>query len=713
MFSPLRGRAKGGDRNSAPEWVAIIPVPANSPPPAAGHPTRGRPATRFEYRSAVGELLGFVCRFEETGGGKVYLPLTWCRRRDGKGEEWRWKGFEPLRPLYGLNRLAGRPDATVVVCEGEKAADAAARLLPDHVAVTSPNGSKSASKADWTPLADRRVIVWPDADEAGGAYADAVCKALRQVGAASIARIAPPVEVKDGWDAADAEAEGWDQARALDLVAVAKPVDAEAGGGKGGRRRGPAVRDTLMELVEHLELWHTPEREAWATLGVNGHLENWPAKGEWFRDWLAGEYYQRYGTSPGETAITDAVGTIAAKARLGATHELHLRVGRAGSTIWLDLGDETWRAVRIDAKGWETVNKAGVKFRRVDAMRALPEPVPEGSIDELMPFVNCATFGERTLTVAWLVAAFNPNLSCPILALNGEQGSSKSTVSAVLRALTDPNAAPIRTAPAHDSDFVITAENSRVLAFDNMSEMPLWLSDALCRLSTGGGFSTRKKYSDRTEVVFQFKRAAIINGIPDLATRPDLADRCIFRTLPAIEEEKRQTEAAFWAAFYRARPSILGVLLDGVSSALRRLPEIRLERPPRMADFAAFATAAEQGLGWRDGEFMEAYALNRAGAVETAIESDPVAEALRTLLDAEPDLRLTATELLAKLEEQVPETVRKHKRWPAANRLRSRLRALQAPLRALGIDMNLTLPRESDRDRSRPIAIWKRGAAPK
>ncbi|MBF0263072.1 MAG: DUF927 domain-containing protein [Magnetococcales bacterium] len=198
-------------------WVPIIPIPDDTPEPPH-HYKMGAPSMRWTYRDTEGRALFHVCRFDRPKGGKEVLPLTFCQGQDGR-RQWRWKGVPTPRPLYGLDRLAARPDAPVVVTEGEKAADAVAAIFPDWVAVTSPNGAGSADKADWSALVGRDVILWPDNDEAGLQYADAVTDTLRKTGAASVRWLRldafvnlPGLPARDelptGWDAADAVTEG-------------------------------------------------------------------------------------------------------------------------------------------------------------------------------------------------------------------------------------------------------------------------------------------------------------------------------------------------------------------------------------------------------------------------------------------------------------------------------------------------------------------------
>ncbi len=364
----------------------------------------------FTYRDAAGEVLGHICRFEEPGGGKVYQPLTYCRESDKGRCEWRWKGWLEPRPLYGLDRLAARPDAVVIVTEGEKAADAATKLLPDHVAVTSPNGSKSAGKAQWGALARRHVVIWPDADEPGADYAKTVARCLKAVSAASVAIITPPSGVAEGWDAADALAEGWSPAKALALVQSARPADDPTPKRDDAAPRTPRPRDSLMDLVEGAELWHTPDREAFASVPVNTHVEHWPIKGEAFRDWLSGAFFARHQRSPSDQNLCEAVGTMAARAlHAGPEHPIFLRVGAIGGELFLDLADPKWRAVRIHAGGWGVLDRPPVKFRRPNAMRPLPLPSPGGRIEDidhgLRDLINFGSEDQFKLLVAWVTVS--------------------------------------------------------------------------------------------------------------------------------------------------------------------------------------------------------------------------------------------------------------------------------------------------------------------
>lgn len=200
-------------------FTPIIPVPDEVRGWFPPH-RLGKPSARWVYRDAGGQRLFVVARLDHERGKDV-LPLTWCEGPDGQ-RAWRWQGLPAPRPLYGLDRLAERPDAPVIVVEGEKAAHAAAGLLPDHVVVTSPGGAKAADKADWSPLAGREVTVWPDADDAGASYAHDVARLSHKAGAASVAVVDVPEGLPDAWDLADPAPEAWDETTISQLLSAAR-----------------------------------------------------------------------------------------------------------------------------------------------------------------------------------------------------------------------------------------------------------------------------------------------------------------------------------------------------------------------------------------------------------------------------------------------------------------------------------------------------------
>lgn len=436
------------------------------------------------------------------------------------------------------------------------------------------------------------------------------------------------------------------------------------------KRRPPAAqRDVLVGFAsEFCEFWHDANRMAYATFPVAHHREHWPLRSREFRFWLSNEYYKKIGATIGGSQLDDSLRVMEARAvNDGAQYEPFVRVGGVGNRLYLDLADDGWRAIEITAQGWSICNDPPARMLRTPAMRALPEPEAGGMIEELRQFINVRSDDDFKLVVAWLVAALRGRGPYPILVVNGEQGSGKSFFCRVVRALIDPSAAPIRAVPKDERDILVSASNSCVLAFDNLSSVPPWLSDALCRLSTGGGFATRALHTDREEMIFEATKPILLNGIPMLTDRADLADRALTVHLRTISEEERRPEDEIERIIEAARPRILAALLDAASAALRRVEDVRLPRLPRLADFAKWVTAAEPCLGWEAGSFLSAYEANRRDVSDATFEADLVAVAIHgfvTSAEFPQGWRGTPTELLAALSGRVTETVRRMRRWP-------------------------------------------------
>jgi hypothetical protein len=461
--------------------------------------------------------------------------------------------------------------------------------------------------------------------------------------------------------------------------------------------------DVLIALTEDAQLFHTADGVAFADIEVNEHRETWSIRANGFTRWLRRRFFEKLKSAPNSEAMQSALGVIEAKAHFDAPErKVYLRVGEFENKIYLDLCDTDWRAIEVDANGWRVVTAPPVRFRRTRGMLPLPVPVPGGTIKELRSFLNVKSDADFTLNVAWLFAALRPTGPYPVLAESGEQGTAKSTKCIVLRRLIDPNSAGLRALPREERDLFIAATNGYVLAFDNVSGLVPWVSDALCRLATSGGFAVRALYTDQDEVLFDATRPFITNGIEDFITRPDLADRSIILVSEAIPADQRRDEKEFWAAFELAQPRILGALLDGVAHGLKQLPTTQLKTLPRMADFALWATACETAF-WPSGTFWAAYCGNLDTAIENVLEADLVATAVRSFMkERAKQWKGTSTALLDALNQCAAEATRKANEWPkAAHVLSGKLRRAAPGLRKVGIQVDI-----GDRDRrSRSITL--------
>lgn len=445
-----------------------------------------------------------------------------------------------------------------------------------------------------------------------------------------------------------------------------------------------------VQLAENseIELFHTADHEPYATYRVHKHKETWALASAKFKRWLAQLYYKATGEPLNDRALKEALNILEARALFdGEEQQVHLRVAEYEGAYYVDLVDRQWRVVKIAPGDWQVLDDSPVKFTRTKAMKALPVPERGGRIDELREFVNVDN-EQWILVLSWLIAAFRPRGPYPVLILNGEQGSAKSTTARVLRKLFDPNTSPLRTKTRSEEDLMVTARNSHVLALDNISYLSPDLSDALCRISTGGGFSGRQRYTDTEETILNVVRPVLINGITDLIERSDLLQRSIILEAPRITSKNRRTEAEFWAAFKEKQPRILGALLSAVAAGLLKLPTTHLAELPRMADFATWASACEEALGFVPGTFISTYHAHLREGSEAILAMSPIVPAVLKLLNENHgNVEFTPTEMRDALNDVVDPETRRQSDWPkSVTKMSAQLKRLAPNLREIGVE---------------------------
>ncbi|MBW1976097.1 MAG: hypothetical protein JRI45_11125 [Deltaproteobacteria bacterium] len=676
-------------------WVEDTEVPTWLPHGIWQTRNGKRAIAYWTYRNEDGEIIGHVVRYE-AGGRKEIIPFF---KREG--ENWKAGAPEKPRPLYNLHKVTQRPEKTILICEGEKAANVAEHLFKDkYITTTSLGGSKNFHTADWSPLRGRRVIIWPDADEPGVGYALGVIGELRKVGAKIEGVVdfeALGFEFGSGKDAADITS-----LDSLPLIPVGEfearyakndgKKDEHQGKKKKHRRQSQATIIVQLAFKHGVELFHTPDGKTYASIPVDDHIETYPIlKGNsGLRSWLRKLFFEECQKSPGNQALQDAIYTLSAFAEFeGKEIQVFTRIAEHDGKIYVDLCDKEWRAVEISQDGWQVVENPPVKFRRSRDAKPLPVPKRGQSLELLEKYVNVASESDFTLVISWLLAALRPSGPYPILILQGEQGCAKTTTARVLRSLVDPSASDTRTVPREERDLMITATNSWCICLDNLSGISIWLSDALCRLSTGGGFSARKLYEDDEEVILDAMRPIILNGIDEIATRPDLLDRSIVLNLPVIPEQNRQTEREFWGAFEKDKPYILGALFDAIATGLRNFPNVSAQPLPRMADFAEWILACESALPHAN--FMTAYYGNRGEAIQNTLEMSLLGQGILRLLEKTGMWEGTATELLNDLHSYMSDEELHRKAWPKTPQtLSNQLKRIASLLRHQGIGIEWT-----------------------
>lgn len=657
--------------------------------------TRRRIIEVYCYCDERSELLYQAVRLDPKGFYK--------RKPDGKGG-WINEVKGVRRVLYQLPALLAAPlESTVFIPEGEKDVD---RLYSAGLVATCNDGGAGKWSDEFNEfLRDRSIVILPDNDEPGRRHAEQIARSLHGIAAGvkivNLPGLGPKEDVSDWLDAGNEpehlcqiveDAPEWSP----EVAGQAKKLDQQS-----AERQDSGAKPTGAALLVHLvrntsELFHDLDGNCYCTARTNGHSETFPLESKTCRTWLSGLYFHETGEALSNDRLSQALATLQAIALFkGAERETYLRLTGFDGAVYLDLCDQEWNVVKITANGWNVIpaHECPVRFIRRAAMQPLPIPVQGGSITELRSLLNPGIDDESwALIVSFLVMCLHPSGPYPILALHGEQGSAKTTNSRMIRRLIDPNKADLRSTPKEERDLIIAGSNSWMLGYDNLSGISPETSDALCRITTGAGFSTRELYSNSEEAIFSVKRPVIVNGIEDTTTRSDLLDRAVIVNLPPIPDTARREEAELWTAYEQARPRILGALLTAASSALGRLNQIHLERMPRMADFTKWAVAAEPGLKLPAGTFLRAYSGNREASHIVALEQSPAIE-LREFIEAleddtwtglVSDLHKALTQMLKDRDED-PE---RRRDWPKKpQHLSNKLKRVAPDLRAVGVDI--------------------------
>ncbi len=624
------------------------------------------------------------------------------RRRNGKPVKYEFpRGIKMVVDVHPFVREAVRnPAIPLFVTEGVKKADAAISSGVCCIALlgvwnwrgTNEHGGRT-TLPDWDGIALKGRIVYVvfDSDAASNRSVQTAMIRLKEFldsrGAQTKIISLPPCAdgSKVGLD--DYLASGKSLDVLLESVASDRTLPENRHGPEGGKL---SAAQRLIQIGMQAELFPSDRDEPFCRFRDDGKEQTWPVRSSAFRGWLTLTYYKESGKSPSSQTLEEALRLLEAKALFeGRCHPLAVRMARGENGIWMDLADSQWRTVHIGPHGWQVVPTAIPMFRRYAVQAASVEPTQGGQIEMLRQYVRVRDEQAWRQLVAWLVACFFPDIAHPVLVVHGEQGSAKSSLMRLLSLLVDPSRVPLRSEPRELCDWILAADHSWLITLDNVSNLPGWLSDAICRAVTGEGFVKRQLYTDADDIIVSFRRVVALTGIGVVAERADLLDRSILMCLEPLTPENRLSEEELLASFEANRSAILGALLTAVSGVLTQLPHVHVDRLPRMADFARIGVAVEHVLGWPQGSFLHAYSGNIAEQNDEALSASPVGETIMDFLSSHPGgWSGTAQDLLRALEDRYGEKVTKRQGWPRVPRsLGNQLRRIAPNLRSIGFDV--------------------------
>ncbi len=414
-----------------------------------------------------------------------------------------------------------------------------------------------------------------------------------------------------------------------EAVEAAKPVEAESSKKKPREPKETHV-SAMLELAveENINFFCNSKGVAYAHMFVDGHhFEIWPVASSTFRRKMQRMYRRKTKAVIDATSMSLVLDHFAAMADDNEIEEVHVRQAYHDGDLYVDLGDDTWRVVRIagDGSGWSIVARSPVAFIRPKGLMPLPRPEEGGNLNMLREFVAVDDDGFVEVLM-WLLGAYHPTGPYTALLAHGEKGSGKSTIGLVLRSLIDPNACMLRGGGETEEKIVLQAHNGRVVMLDNLSSISPGVSDTLCRVLSGSGFSTRRFHTNEEEVLFNETCPVLITSIGRLITRDDLLDRTLMVDTHRLAGYRK--ERKFKDEFKRVQPKILGALFQAVSIALANMDKTEETCQYRMSDFFLWSVAGEQALGLEPGTVERVYRESVKDANMLTLEASPVAQAL-------------------------------------------------------------------------------------
>ena len=512
---------------------------------------------------------------------------------------------------------------------------------------------------------------------------------------------------------------------------------------KGSKRGTDEEKSTKSQLVlktaksSYNKLFVDEYRVPHAAVTINGHMEVVPLKSKRFRNWIAGIVYRESGTVVDSQTIKDIIGVLSAEAEFNNEEAIKLDLRVAARTVnsktawYIDLTNKDWEFIEINSKGWRIVSNL-IIFRRFTNQSPQVYPSREYASDILDRFtkllldVNVKEEYKqdyRLLLKCYVICALIPDIPKPVLMPNGHQGGAKSTLMESVKTVIDPSIIKTLSFPTDVNELIQQLYHNYVAYYDNVSRLPDWISDQVCRAVTGSGSSKRVLYSDDEDFIYTLKRCVGLNGVNLAATKPDILDRGINFRVKRISDEDRRLERDIKNEFEAMRPQLFGCILDVLVKILKWKEEIgglNLDRLPRMADFAECAEMVSRCLGNENGAFLKAYQNNINLQIEEIIESSQVATCLAHWFDEvwpnsankdngekTKEWTGTATELIQILE-CVAETLKvstKSKYWPKSpSSLSRRLNEIAVTMKEIGISIEFV---RGGRGKVRTITISK------
>jgi len=392
---------------------------------------------------------------------------------------------------------------------------------------------------------------------------------------------------------------------------------------------------TVEALEDRVTMFQSRDEMLYVRFTWNKKHQIAKLQGSSFRAYVQDFYYNLHGDVPPRSSTEAIVDWFKGKCLTSPRLSPSVRVKKYKDATWFNMSDKDWRYIKVDQEGWNIEKECPpeVPLVREQSVSRYPDPVKGGNLELLKKHIHYGDEEQWKLLVGFMLSVMRDEKEYPILVISGQQGSGKTTLSDILMTLLDPHGDTPASLPKKESDIGTTARHRHLLAFDNISGLKWDVSDSLCKLSTGLSVSQRSLYTNGELYQYTVTRPVILNGIPNLVNRDDLARRVISLHLDKIPDGKKgKGISQVKRDFLKDNPQILGGLLDALVHCHRNIDTIEIGETKGFNEVARWVEAAAEHLGWEPGEFTRIYNKNRLSSSSNLVEQNNLARTIMKTL---------------------------------------------------------------------------------
>ncbi|KFM21485.1 DNA primase protein [Marine Group I thaumarchaeote SCGC AAA799-B03] len=471
--------------------------------------------------------------------------------------------------------------------------------------------------------------------------------------------------------------------------------------------------DLANSQIKKIVISQNNSSEVYAIIENNDHLETLNLSSRRAIHWLNNISHKQNTTSKihSDDFYKNILNAIISKAQMEETckEKVYSRTAFLGDVLYYDLCTPDWKIVKITKNDIDIIpfSESTPIFRRTQSGYAQINPIFEES-DSLEKIANLLRIKDVQLFKVHLVCMFLESIPVPIMFFDGEAGSMKTTTTASIKRIIDPNGINnednCNSISTRNDDLIIQLNNRYVSAFDNVTKISQGMSDVLCRAITGSGNVKRELYTNSEETILNFRRKIILNGIVPSVDYPDLQDRMISYDRIPLQNNQRLTDKEFQERFNRLLPSAIGQIFKTIQKSLIHYGEVKQDVKPktRLADFEIWGETISRELGYEPNSFLETFYEKQKQTSIASIDSQPLVETILRLMDDKTEYENTMSNcyktLVAKATELDIDTKSQYVRFPkASNQVSKQLVTLKPILRKIGIIVEIYTYTKNDK----------------